>query len=83
MTVLVVNFVNNDWDSKRFGRCHILVGIDNTPYNENVTNCSGDIFDTGFYQMSQPCAGEVIVIRRDGKPSHNDIKFHITELRVY
>ena len=40
-----------------------------------LTKCSGDMFDTGFYQMSQPCNGYRVVIRRAGFPSTGDISF--------
>ena len=39
--------------------------------------------DTGFYEMSQPCSGSHVVIRRDGFPSTGDIRFSIYNLRLY
>ena len=69
MTVLVVNRVGrSDWN-KRMGKSHIWVGNVVTTYSESLTKCSGDIFDTGFYQMLVLCSGSHVVIRRDGLPS--------------
>ena len=51
------------------GKSHIWVGDDNLAYSTLLMKCSGDIYDTGFFEMAQPCTGKYFVIRREG-PSY-------------
>ena len=72
-----------DHVNTRMGKSNIWVGEDVTPYSTSLKKCSADMFDTGFYPMSQPCSGSRVVIRRDGQSLNGDTWFNIMGLRLY
>ena len=75
---------NRDWRPDLLGKSHIWAGDDISAYSALLTKCSGDIFDTGFFEMAQPCTGMQFVIRRHGYSWWgSDISYQLNELRLY
>lgn len=48
---------NNDGYAKRLTRSNIWMGNDVTPYSENLSKCTADFFDSGFYEFTTICEG--------------------------
>ena len=76
---------NRSYRPDSLGKSHIWVGNDSAAYSTLLTKCSGDIFDTGFFEMAQPCTGMYFVIRREGLSFYGapDPWYQINELRLY
>ena len=84
-TIMTAFIQNRDWRTDRLGKSHIWVGNDISAYSALLIKCSGEIFDTGFFEMAQPCTGMQFVIRRDGYSwrGPSDIHYQLNELRLY
>ena len=52
VSCFIANFVASTDSNKRMGQSHIWAGDDVTPYSSSLRQCSGEVYDTGFYALT-------------------------------
>ena len=66
------------------GKSFLIAGNDPALFPSANTRCSAEIYDTGFFNVVQPCEGQHVSIRLETIDySSNGKWYSIAELRLY
>ena len=82
-SIFIINYYNNDAQSKRLGTSYLWVGDDPTPWSNSLTIATIEpINEGGFINLDRPIKGRYVVLRRDG-PGISNNWYTVSEIRVY